>query len=98
MIAIDFHRLAAKELTVVDERYAKLDRDLADRFIRTIRTTLDLIQDDPLSHAVEVGDIRSRRVPGFPYRIVFDYKETTGVFIVAVMHDRRRPRYRRGRS
>ncbi len=98
MIPLEFHRLAAKELTAVDERYSNQDQDLADRFIQTIRATLELICADPLSHAVEVGDIRSRRVPGFPYRIVFEYKDATGVFVVAVMHDRRRPRYWRGRS
>ena len=98
MIPLEFHRLAAKELTAVDERYSKQDRDLADRFLRTLRATLDLIRVDPTSPAVEVGDIRSRRVPGFPYRIVFEYKEASGVFVVAVMHDRRRPRYWRGRS
>ena len=98
MIPLDFHRLAAEELSAVDERYAKQDQDLADRFLRTMRATLELIRADPMWHAVEVGDIRRRRVPGFPYRIVFEYKEATGVFVVAVMHDRRRPRYWRGRS
>lgn len=98
MIPLEFHRLAAEELQAVDDRYAHSDRDLADRFIITIKATLELICADPLSHAVEVGDIRSRRVTGFPYRIVFEYKEATGLFIVAVMHDRRRPRYWRGRS
>lgn len=98
MIPLDFHRLAAAELAAVDQRYAKEDQDLSDRFLRTTRATLELIRADPLGHAVEVGDIRYRRVLGFPYRIVFEYKVATGVFVVAVMHDRRRPRYWRGRS
>ena len=48
MIPLDFHRLAAEELSAVDERYAKQDQDLADRFLRTMRATLELIRADPM--------------------------------------------------
>lgn len=76
--------------------YDERQRGLGARFVRVVEQTVLRIASDPLRFAYYEKPLRSGRVPGFPYRVVFA-DEPEFVFIVAVSHLARKPgwwRYR----
>jgi len=80
------------------EFYLNRDPGVAVRFVEEIEATEDRILKDPESYAFMAPELRSLRVPGFPYSIVYRYSPIEPeVFVVAVWHMSRHPRYFRNR-
>lgn len=69
---------------------------LGARFLKVLDTTILKIASNPEMHAFCEKPIRSCRVKGFPYRVLFS-DEPKHILILAVSHGARRPgwwRYR----
>jgi len=70
---------------------------LGARFLRALDETIVKIARDPQRFAFYEKPVRSSRVPGFPYRVLFA-DEPEFVLIVAVAHLSRQPRWWRYRT
>ena len=87
------HSEAAEEARAAAIYYEAARPGLGDAFLRALEGTLDHIAANPGTQPFENNTpCRKRRVPRFPYRVV--YRETEAfVDVVAVPHDRREPGY-----
>jgi len=87
--------MIASSWSIVDQARARSD-DVADRFAREVRQTLQHLEQFPLtgSSVPSVNDADVRRLPvhNFPYHIIF-IRLATHISVLAVAHDRRRPGY-----
>lgn len=93
-------RLAARRELVADYRYYEKNYPgRGQRFIVAIEALLALIESSPQLYAplYEIDpELRSAKVPRFPYRIVF-IEARGDVEVIAVAHAKRRPAYWRRR-
>ncbi|MBI1348887.1 type II toxin-antitoxin system RelE/ParE family toxin [bacterium] len=92
MLPIRFHPDAQAELTAAVEWYLEQEPRLAYRFSSLVEETLDHVIADPNSHADLIGTSRYRRVPVFPYLVVFEVIDDV-LWILAIAHTSRRPGY-----
>ena len=93
MIAVTFHRLAAKELRAADSWYRQSDAAVAGRFLNAVEAAAVRIGDDPDSLPIERRHFRSIRVRRLPYRLIFERLGADRVLVIAVTHTSRRPGY-----
>jgi toxin ParE1/3/4 len=98
MISVSFHRLAAWELREAERWYAARDASVAVRFVQAVDAAVARIRQDPDAQPVEWKSFRWVRVRRFPYRLLFERRDASGVLIIAVAHTSRRPRYWRRRK
>jgi hypothetical protein len=87
-----YHRLAAKELVESAASYEAARPLLGDRFLDEVEIALLLAQRHSTLGLPGTAGTRSRRVRGFPYRLVY-LKQPDRLWIVAVAHQSRRPGY-----
>lgn len=78
--------------------YERRDPDLRRRFLNTLGAVFDLIAEAPLRWPVVRGlpserPLRYYVMPDFPYTVVFQVRSEDTLQIVAVGHQKRRPRY-----
>jgi plasmid stabilization system protein ParE len=82
----------ARAVVYYDSEFPDLGQDLAREAQRLCR----LIAESPLAgQEVRLG-IRRRLLRRFPYAILYS-RDSSGILVVAVMHQRRRPDYWRSR-
>ena len=94
---IRFRPAAARELAADFRWYEKRYPGRGDRFVSAIEHMLKRIDQAPNEFPVLLPpDIRSAKVPKFPYRIVYVLLGTV-VDVIAVAHAKRRPTYWRRR-
>jgi plasmid stabilization system protein ParE len=91
------HEEAEAELRAALDYYAEKRRGLNGEFLRAFESALQRVRENPLACAVEdESGVRYCLLRRFPYTLVYvelvDY-----LWIVAVAHQRRRPRYWVGR-
>jgi plasmid stabilization system protein ParE len=87
-----FHPHARKELNEAVAYYGSSDPEVGKSFLRELSKTLSRIQSFPEACAKTRSDIRRCRVDRFPYEVLYEI-ERSKIFILAVMHYRRRPDY-----
>jgi plasmid stabilization system protein ParE len=97
MTQVAFQRLAVKEYRKARVWYDDRDPTVAARFVDEVNSAIDRICADPSSHPVEPPYFLWVRVRRFPYRLIYEYTHPDNVFILAVAHMSRRPRYWRRR-
>lgn len=97
MTQVFFQRLAAKEYRKARAWYGDRGDAVATRFVDEVNSAIERVLADPTSHAVEPPDFFWVRVRRFPYRLIYEYTHPDSVFILAVAHMSRRPRYWRRR-
>lgn len=85
-------RELASAVAWYDREFPGLGQDLA----REARRLCSLISDAPLAGAEVRPGIRRRLLRRFPYALLYA-RDTTGVLVIAVMHQRRRPDHWAGR-
>ena len=71
--------------------------DVAARFHAALQRALGQILQSPERWPRAVDDLRKRHLRGFPYRVIYQVR-ADHVLVVAVMHERQRPEYWRGRA
>jgi plasmid stabilization system protein ParE len=99
MIELRWHPAAAREAQSA-RRWYLVDQDAPDvarRFHVALQRAVQQIAQSPERWPVLVDDLRKRPLRGFPYRVVYQVR-SDHVLIVAVMHERQRPKYWRGRT
>ena len=74
------------------ETYQTESQELAVRFYREVLTTLTRIESHPKAWPRMRGAVRKCLVTGFPYKLLYTI-EPDRIFVVAVMHAKRRPGY-----
>lgn len=97
MIPAHDHPGATANFMEAIEWYGVRDQDAAQRFIDTIDSSIGLMENWPESAprhktATPTRNIRTLKVAGFPYRIIYCVQEND-IVVLAYSHDRRNPDY-----
>ncbi len=83
-----FHPLAERELLDAIDWYAGKARGLGAEFLERVTEGLDHIRSFPESCPVLLGRARRKTLRQFPYSI-----DSTGIFVLAIAHQKRRIDY-----
>ena len=95
-MSFSFHPEAEEELRAAIDYYEDREAGLGYDFSLEVFTAIQNIIAQPNAWPVMEDDMRRCLVNRFPFGVLYSL-EPTGVFVVAVMHQRRRPDYWRGR-
>ncbi len=91
-----FHRLAQRELTEAAQFYEDRSEGLGLVFGDYVWKSLDLLrlhsESAPILRKVAGIVVRKRALAKFPYNLLFSVEES-GLFVLAVAHQKRRPSY-----
>lgn len=88
-----FHPLAERELIAATKFYESRASGLGADFIRQIEATLANVLANPELGSLFAGNkIRRRLIDRFPYDVVCEL-DNDDVFVLAIMHLKRRPGY-----
>jgi toxin ParE1/3/4 len=97
MTSATFHPLAELELAEAAEFYDKARRDLGEEFLDKVERVVVFLERYP-DAAPRVGrKVRRFVLPRFPYSLIYRHLGAGQLRIVAVAHQKRRPRYWTGR-
>ena len=91
------HPLAKRELFEAQDFYENRAAGLGAAFLETVETATANIRRYPHSGSAVDTVLRQSRVVRFPYSLIYRVEEER-LFILAVSHDKRRPRYWAGRA
>jgi len=93
MMKVIFSELAKFELEDAVSYYNAELKGLGKKFKREIRKSLVRIAKYPAAWPVEKNEIRKCTLHIFPYKIYYSI-EKDHIFIIAIAHHKRKPRYR----
>ena len=96
MRSVEFHPEAEAELVSATQYFERHVENLGLDFILAVRRAYERILEFPDSGRPFGRRLRRTLVRGFPYGLLYRVEPDT-LFIVAVMHLRRRPGYWKGR-
>lgn len=96
MTLITWHPFARQELFEASEFYEVESPGLGGVFIDAVEQALARLEKFPLTGPILGWEVRRLGVPNFPYGVVYRF-DLDRIFILAIAHDRRRPRYWAGR-
>jgi toxin ParE1/3/4 len=97
-MTFDFHPEAREEFHDAAHWYEDRSIFAGDRFVSAVRAAVDAILADPLHHQSIGEGIRVFRLKKFPFRLYYCFDaKAQFVCIYALMHEKRRPEYWRGR-
>lgn len=88
MKPIILHCEADVELTAVAKQYKCQRPELARDFLQSFHATKDVVAQQPDRFSYVEKPVRRARIPGFPYKIVYEELEDS-VHVLAIMHDSR---------
>jgi plasmid stabilization system protein ParE len=92
VIRAAWHPLAKRELFEAQDFYEDRAAGLGEAFLESVEAAILLVRRHPQSGSVTGASLRQSRVPRFPYSLIYRV-EAERIFILAVAHDKRRPRY-----
>lgn len=92
MKPIHFHRLARREMLEASDFYDHEVEGLGEAFLSAVERVLGQLTRYPESGTPLQADLRRAIVPGFPYSLIYADPEEK-VYILALAHQKRRPRY-----
>jgi len=95
-MTFSFHPEAEEELRAAIDYYEDREAGLGYDFSLEVFTAIQNIITQPNAWPVMEDDVRRCLVNRFPFGVLYSLEPTT-VFVVAVMHQRRRPDYWRSR-
>ena len=87
-----FHPEAHEELIQSALFYEAKSEGLGSDFLTAVEETTRRIEQAPKAGHIDRANIRKRLVSGFPFTILYELHPDR-IFIAAVMHQHRRPRY-----
>lgn len=92
MIRAAWHPLAKRELFEAQDFYEGRAAGLGASFLDRVEAAVLLIRRYPQSGSLVGAPLRQSRMIQFPYSLVYRVDEER-IFILAVAHDKRKPRY-----
>ena len=92
MRRIYFHKLAREELLATRDYYDEMVFGLGRTFVSEIDKCLAIINRNPLAYPIIREKIHKAVVIKFPYSILYRM-EKENIYILAIMHQKRRPQY-----
>jgi len=92
MLEVEFHEEAQEELSIAAGYYESCEAGLGEAFLQSIEAGLTKIRERPSSWGLLFDDIHRFLIVRFPYDLVYRI-EADRIYILAVMHQRRRPGY-----
>jgi mRNA-degrading endonuclease RelE of RelBE toxin-antitoxin system len=90
---IKIHELAAKELDDAIKWYELQQKNLGQRFKKSVIKKINKIKNNPKQFLIEEGDIYKAYIPKFPYKILYTVENDTVIVVGAVAHMNRKPWY-----
>jgi plasmid stabilization system protein ParE len=93
---VRYHEAADREFDEAIDFYEFRNAGLGTRFFQQVTAAVTLIAESPERWRTIDEDVRQCLVSGFPYQILYVI-EPGGIFILAVMHGKRDPKYWRSR-
>lgn len=97
MNSVTYHPLARNEYREAALYYGLISASLADRFAEQVESNIKAISGFPESFPLKNRRVRNCVLLKFPYSILYANTEA-GVFVVAVMHHKRKPGYWKSRQ
>ena len=91
-MTVVFHPEASQDVQEAFRWYESRDSDVADAFRAALDRAVDRIRERPLGCPTYGHGLRRVLLKKFPFQVVFRPGETE-VFVVAVAHFKRRPRF-----
>ena len=88
---------AEQDLTEASVWYQEQQRDLGHEFIDEVSTTLQSIQNSPLSYPIVYRDMRRALTRKFPFSVFYQIHTNT-VIVFGVLHASRDPKRWRNRT
>lgn len=92
MIRATWHPFAKRELFEAQDFYDARVQGLGNVLLDRVEETIALIQRHPRSGPSEAPGLRRIKVPRFPYGLIYRIEEER-IFILALAHEARNPRY-----
>jgi len=92
-----FHYLARRELNEAAGYYEQECAGLGDAFLDEVEEAIAYVMDHPEGAPCVDGPVRRKLVRRFPYGILYSLRPDS-IRILAIMNQRRRPFYWRGRK
>jgi mRNA-degrading endonuclease RelE of RelBE toxin-antitoxin system len=91
---LEFHNAIAQEYNEAYEWYEERSEGLGERFIASVRQTMEKIGEHPLLFGKRSKKgFREARIKGFPYLIIYKiYARKKIIFINTIHHTSRHPR------
>lgn len=95
-LAVEFHPDAQEDLYSAMDWYNAERAGLGNAFVAAVERTAQMAADAPLLGSFVGHELRRVLVPAFPYAVIYAVEPHT-LWILAVAHFRRRPKYWRDR-
>ncbi len=92
MSHIYFHKLAREEFLSGRDYYDEQVFGLGKSFVTEINRSIRIIKANPLAYPIIKENIRKAVVIKFPYSILYRI-EKENIYILTVMHQKRKPQY-----
>src|SRR6185503_18134776 len=92
MKSVGYHRLAENELIRSAVFYERRRRFLGEQFLVAVEDAVASLRSNPAIGRREKHETRSLRVRRFPFRVIYQ-EQADRVWVVAVAHLSRKPRY-----
>ena len=92
MSQIRFDELARRELFETRDYYDDLVYKLGERFIIEVERCLNIIKTNPLAYPVIKQNVHKAVIIKFPFSILYQI-EKDNIYVLAVMHQKRKPKY-----
>jgi toxin ParE1/3/4 len=91
-----FHPLAESELLDAAHYYEQRRRGLGRSFLAEVRRCIQLILANPDIGTLLGDNVRRKTLHRFPYNLLYG-QDSSGITVLAIMHQKRRPNYWRDR-
>ncbi len=92
MFQLVFHPHVSKEIKVSYSWYQGKAAGLGDDFINELESAYETIKEYPLGWPFLKQDFRRFVLPKFPFSVIYKINSDT-IYVVAVMHNSRKPDY-----
>ncbi len=94
---LEFTPQAREDIREIVLWYRNEVEGLQDRFLLSLKSSVDLLLDNPLAFQVNFSSIRSILLYRFPYRLYY-FIDGISIRILGIIHIKRNPKFIRKRS
>ncbi|WP_339884007.1 type II toxin-antitoxin system RelE/ParE family toxin [Polaribacter vadi] len=85
---LKFRKNANEDFDIGIKYYDEISSELADRFHKDFKKTIDIIESNPLLYQIRYRNIRIATFNNFPYSVHFIVKNEL-IFVLTILHQKR---------